>query len=81
MRILGQVPHPELIITVFKSEMKLIIKFEVGPFEQTYKFFESDKLFDFESAKKLVTEVLIKDVYSVFNQMNQNYKRIEETIL
>ncbi|MBK6861255.1 MAG: hypothetical protein IPK91_01235 [Saprospiraceae bacterium] len=74
MRILGQIPHPELLITVFKSGNKLIIKFEIGPFEQTYKFLETDKLSNFEDAVKLVTETWIQDVYQLFNSMNATYK-------
>lgn len=74
MRILGQIPHPELLITVFKSGNKLIIKFEVGPFEQTYKFLETEKLSNFEDASKLVTYNWIQDVYQIFNSMNQSYK-------
>ncbi len=74
MRILGQIPHPELIISVFKSGNKLIVQFEIGPFVQTYKFLESDKLSGFEDMEKLVSESWIKDVYQVFDSMNQTYK-------
>lgn len=74
MRILGQIPHPELLITVFKSGNKLIIKFEIGPFEQTYKFLETDKFSNFEDAVKLVSDTWIQDVYQLFNSMNQTYK-------
>ncbi|MBK7911872.1 MAG: hypothetical protein IPJ80_00030 [Saprospiraceae bacterium] len=56
MRIRGQIPHPELLITVFKSGNKIIIKFETGPLNKTYKFLETDKLSNLEDAIKLVTE-------------------------
>ncbi len=74
MRILGQIPHPDLLITVFKSGNKYILKFEVGPFEQTYKFMEGDRLASFEDVQKLVTEELIKEIFQVFDQMNSRYQ-------
>lgn len=74
MRILGQIPHPELLITVFKSGNKLILKFEIGPFEQIYKFLETEKFSNFEDAVKLTTDAWIKDIYQIFNAMNASYK-------
>ena len=74
MRILGQIPHPDLSITVFKSGNKFILKFEVGPFEQTYKFMEADKFTGFEDVKNLVNDILIKEIYGVFDRMNIQYQ-------
>jgi hypothetical protein len=74
MRILGQIPHPDLLITVFKSGNKYILKFEVGPFEQTYKFIEADGMSSFEDVKKLVDGNFIKDTYQVFDLMNIKYQ-------
>jgi hypothetical protein len=73
MRILGQIPHPELIIQVFKSGNKFILKFEAGPFEQSYKFMETERLSSFEDFKTIVTEELIREIYSIFDQMNTRY--------
>lgn len=74
MRILGQIPHPDLLITVFKSGNKYILKFEVGPFEQTYKFMEAEGMSGFEDVQKLVDSKLINETYQVFDLMNTHYK-------
>ena len=74
MRLLGQIPHPDLTITVFKSGNKYILKFEAGPFEQSYKFFEADRLNSFEDVQRLVNDDLLKEIYLVFDQMNLKYQ-------
>ncbi|MBK8955776.1 MAG: hypothetical protein IPM34_09480 [Saprospiraceae bacterium] len=74
MRILGQIPHPQILISVFKSNNKFILKFEVGPFEQVYKFLESPELTSFEDVAALVSEDFLKDVFHFFDQMNVRYR-------
>lgn len=76
MRILGQIPHPHLLINVFRSNNKFILKIELGPFEQVYKFMESDSINDFNSVSQLVTDDFLTSVFSIFDQMNLNYKSI-----
>lgn len=78
MRLLGQIPHPQLLISVFKSNEKIILKFEIGPFEQTYKFLETELIYNTESIASLVNEELIKKVFGIFDEMNKNYKAINE---
>ncbi len=77
MRIVGQIPHPSLLINVFKSGNKYILKFEAGPFEQSYKFLEADHLNSFEDIQKLINDKLLTDVFSIFDKMNLRY---QETI-
>ncbi len=74
MRILGQIPHPDLNINVFKSGNKFILKFEAGPFEQSYKFIESDTIRGLEDLQNLVHDDLLKNIYRIFDQMNLEYK-------
>ncbi|MFN8280702.1 MAG: hypothetical protein U0V49_10505 [Saprospiraceae bacterium] len=76
MRLIAQIPHPRLQISIFKSDMKFILKFEAGPFEQVYKFMESEKFCDADSIRALVTQEVLKEVFSIFDQMNQNYQKI-----
>jgi len=78
MRILGQIPHPQLMISVFKSNNKFILKFEIGPFEQSYKFLESSEIDSFEAIQKIVTEEFIAKVFSVFDQMNESYRGLKQ---
>jgi hypothetical protein len=68
MRIAGQIPHPYFTITVFHMNAKYLIKFEAGPFEQTYKFSEEDYK-GFDRIKTLVDEQFLNDVTARFNEM------------
>lgn len=70
MRIIGNIDHPNLKITVFKMDNKLSIKFELGLYEQTYKFRESDFMKNFADAQKLVDAALIGEVLKNFNKMH-----------
>ncbi len=74
MRTLGQIAHPHLQINVFKSNNKFILKFEIGPFEQCYKFLESNHLDSYESICKLVNAEFIERVFKVFDDMNKIYQ-------
>ncbi len=74
MRHLGQIQHPQLVINVFKSNNKFILKFEIGPFEQSYKFLESVTIDSFDSIRKLVTDQFMDNVISIFDQMNAHYQ-------
>lgn len=76
MRLIAQIPHPRLLISIFKSDLKFILKLEAGPFEQVYKFMESDKICDANSIQALITQDFLQDVFTIFDQMNHNYQKI-----
>jgi geranylgeranyl pyrophosphate synthase len=71
MRIIGNIEHPVLKITVFKMDNKLSVKFETGQYEQTYKFRESDELHDFESMQRLVDEQFTAFVLEELERMHR----------
>ena len=79
MRIIGNIEHLVLKITVFKMDNKLSLKFETGQYEQTFKFRESDELNDLESIQKLVDEQFTSFVMEHFEKMhrakNEAFKR------
>ena len=60
MRIVGEIPHPILKITVFKNDGKYSIKFESGLLEFIYKFREDERLQSFEDIQKLADEAFIE---------------------
>jgi hypothetical protein len=60
MRIVGEIPHPVLKITVFKNEGKFSIKFESGLLEQLYKFREDERLQSFEDVQRLADAAFIE---------------------
>jgi hypothetical protein len=71
MRIIGEIQHPTLKITVFKMDNKLSVKFETGLYEQTFKFRESNELNNFESVQKLVDEQFVSAVLENFAKLHQ----------
>jgi hypothetical protein len=74
MRMLAQYTQDGLLISIMKTNDKFILKFEIGPFEQVYKFFESETIFDVDSLRKLIDANFISKVFETFEQMNSAYK-------
>ncbi len=71
MRVVGEIPHPELKITIFHWNNRYLIKLEAGLFEQTFKIHEYD-LASEEEVKKLVDEAFITSAMTRFNEMAQS---------
>lgn len=61
-------------ITIFKMDHKFAAKFETGLFEQTYKFRESETLFDLESMQQLISPAFQQEVLDLFKVMNNTRK-------
>ena len=72
MRIIGNIDHPTLKITVFKMDNKLSVKFETGLYEQTFKFRESNELHDFETMQQLVDECFVSEVMENFARLHRS---------
>ena len=71
MRIIGNIEHPNMKITVFKMDNKVSIKFELGLYEQTFKFRESEYMKDMSGAEKFIDAAFIGEVLKNFNQMHK----------
>jgi hypothetical protein len=71
MRIIGNIEHPILKITVFKMDNKFSVKFESGLYEQTYKFRSSDAISGLESIQKVVDATFCEEVLQELNRMHQ----------
>ncbi len=70
MRIIGYIAHPQLKITAFSLNNRTAVKFEIGPYEQTYKF--GDGIADtFHELERLVDVEFISQVLKNFDQMHQ----------
>ncbi len=80
MRVVAEIPHPQLKITVFSWNAKYIVKFEAGPFEQVYKINESDVPEGLEGLKKMITEEFIKNTTERFLQMRNDFKNAYQLI-
>ncbi len=59
MRIVGDIPHPHMKITIFRMNDKLSVKFEAGLVEHIMKFRDGSPLHDLDALKgSLKTETL-----------------------
>lgn len=71
MRIIGNIEHPTLKISIFRMDNRISVKFENGLYEQTYKLGQDDRLSTVESIQKLVDPDFLEQVSAVFRQMHQ----------
>lgn len=71
MRVVSEVPHPAVKITVFSWNGKYLIKLERGPFEQTYKVSEMDIL-DEADLIKIIDEDFISAALERFSAMGKS---------
>ena len=72
MRIVGEIEHPVLKITVMQMNNRYVLKLEVNLLEQTFKFNEDDNLRTFEDIKKIVDEDFLKECMKRFGEMNRS---------
>lgn len=72
MRIIGEIPHPVMKITVFAMNMRYSIKLEMGTLEQTYKLRESDYINGFEDIYKIVDDTFLGNCMRRFKEMNED---------
>jgi hypothetical protein len=72
MRVIGEISHPSMKITVFKMEHRLTVKFEDGMYEQAYKFRHSDELNTFEDVSKMIDNDFIQAVRNRFSEMRSD---------
>ena len=68
MRIVGNIPHPQMTITVFMMNEKYIVKFEAGPMEQVFKLSQG-KITGMDHVMKIVDESFQTEVLKRFGEM------------
>jgi hypothetical protein len=69
MRIVGEIEHPRLKITIFKNDGKFSLKFESGLLEQTYKFRDDDRLASVDDVKRLVDNTFVEKIEEILRGM------------
>ena len=79
MRVVAEIPHPEVKITIFHWNNRYLIKLETGLMEQTFKVAEYD-LASEEEAKKIVSEAFIQSALQRFNDMAQSLHEAIDTL-
>lgn len=72
MRVVGEIPHPELKITLFHWNNRYLVKLEAGLFEQTFKINETDVISD-EDLKKTIDAEFLEQALLTFNQMATSF--------
>lgn len=76
MKIIETVSHPQLKISIFGMNDKYQIKFEAGPYEQTYKIAQDEVSLD--GLRKMIDESFCDEVIQIFRQMNRNWQSARE---
>lgn len=74
MRVVAEIPKEEFKITVFSWNGKYLLKFERGPFEQTYKVSELDLTGDEDIKKVIADEEFLSAVTERFKEMSKAFK-------
>jgi hypothetical protein len=71
MRIIGDIPHPNLKISVFKSDQRISVKFENALYEQTFKLGTDERLATVEAVAQWADAALLAEVQAGFEQMHR----------
>lgn len=71
MRVVGEIAHPDLKITIFHWNNRYLIKLEAGLLEQTFKIHEYDVASE-EELKKIVSEDFVTAAIARFNEMAES---------
>jgi hypothetical protein len=73
MRVIGEIPHTEMKITIFYMNQKYLVKFERNGLEQTYKISEFDYVIQSVDQLKLaLTQTFIHRVLMMFAEMDNS---------
>ncbi len=72
MRIIGEIEHPSLKITVFKNDGRTSVKFENPLYEQTFKLGDDERFATLSGVQQLVDHQLIAAIQESFHQMHRN---------
>lgn len=71
MRIVGDIPHPILKITIFLHDSKYSVKFESGLYELTYKFRSGEDIDSAAAIKSIVDDQFIAEVTATLPKLHQ----------
>ena len=75
MRVIGEIQHPDVKITIFHWNNKYLVKFERGMLEQTYKFSEFDVTGE-EEIRQMIDDTFITKVMARFSEMAKDHSML-----
>jgi hypothetical protein len=70
MRIIGNIEHPSLKISVFKNDGRTSVKFETSLYEQTYKLGDDERFSTVEGVQNLIDTPMIEKILLGFQLMH-----------
>lgn len=74
MRVVREIPHPEVKITIFHWNNRYLIKLEAGMFEQTFKISELD-LTSEDDLNELLDDQFVAEAVARFSEMAESLGR------
>jgi len=77
MRIIENIPHPNITISIFQMNDKYLVKFEAGPMEQVFKF-KTEEIGGLDALKKKIDKEFVEEVYQRFLAMKKQLAKIFE---
>lgn len=79
MRLVANIPHPKLKISIMSYMDKWLIEIEGGAYKQTFKV-SHEGVPALEDVKKLITEELLNGCMERFNGMHLDFKNAYENL-
>lgn len=70
MRLIGTIPHPFLLISIFRNDGRVSVKLENEWYEQTYKLGDDDRFSGVEAIHQFVDEHFLEEALRIFTQMH-----------
>jgi len=70
MRIIGNIEHPSLKISVFKNDGRTSVKFETSLYEQTYKLGDDERFSTVEGVQTMIDTPMIEKILQGFQLMH-----------
>lgn len=74
MRVVAEIPGEAFKITIYSWNGKYLVKFERGPYEQTYKVSEMDLTGDEDIKKLIEDETFLASVTQRFGEMSKSLR-------
>ena len=71
MRVIGNIPHSTLKITVFETDTRFPVQFEAGAVAQIFRFRKGGQIENLSDVKALVDETMCKGVIEGLKRQNE----------
>lgn len=75
MRIIDNIPHKSMTISIFQMNDKYQVKFEAGPMEQIFKFLV-EEVKGLDGLKQKINDDFIESTRVRFNEMYKQMQKV-----